>query len=79
MLKKSTQKSSPVACPLAETGREAIDNNSRQMRNKASIPHSTSRGLVAGMFTTILFILFFAGFCRTGKRSVAQDNVPFNS
>ena len=70
----STKKISPVACPLAEAGREAVYNNSWQMRNRASIPHSTSNGLVASMFTVIFFIFVIAGFCRTGGRSLTQSN-----
>ena len=73
-VKKSRQKNSPDTCPLAEAGREAIYNSSWQMRNKASIPHSTSRGLVASMFTTTVLIFQVAGFCRTGEGSLAQSN-----
>ena len=70
----SRQKNSPDTCPLAEAGREAIYNNSWQMRNRASIPHSTSNGLVASMFTVIFFIFVIAGFCRTGEGSLTQSN-----
>ena len=52
------KKISPGACPLAGTGRRAFYNNSWYMRNKASITHSTSRGLVASVYITVFFILF---------------------
>ena len=73
MMEKSTQKISPGACPLAGTGREATYNNSWQIRNRASIPHSTSRGLVASVFTNVCFMLK-TGFCRTGAGSLTQSN-----
>ena len=73
----SIQKISPGACPLAGTGRGATYNNSWQIRNRASIPHSTSRGLVASVFAYVCFILI-AGFCRTGGRIVTQTNALIN-
>ena len=73
-MKKSRQKNSPDTCPLAGTGREAIYNSSWQMRNKASITHSTSSGLVSSLFVIILVISIAAGFCRTGAGNIAQSN-----
>ena len=73
-VKKSREKNSPDACPLAEAGREAIYNSSWQMRNKASITHSTSRGLVASLFIITVCIFQVAGFCRSGEGSLAQSN-----
>ena len=55
-VKKSTQKDSPVACPLAGTGREATHNSRWYMRNRATITHSISRGLMAIALHFILSI-----------------------
>ena len=78
MMVMSTKKISPVARPLAEAGREAVYNNSWYMRNSNSIPHSTSKGLVASLFISVFFIFVFAGFCRTGGRNIAQSNEGIN-
>ena len=59
MMVMSTKKISPVARPLAEAGREAVYNNSWYMRNSNSIPHSTSRGLVASLFSRIGIVIVF--------------------
>ena len=49
-VKKSRQKDSPVACPLAGTGREATHNSRWNMRYRASITHSISRGAYGHCF-----------------------------
>ena len=77
-VKKSRQKDSPVACPLAGTGWEATHNSRWNMRYRASITHSISRGLMAIALHFILFI-YHAGFCRTGERIVAQAGVLINA
>ena len=73
-VRESREKFSPVACPLAGTGREATHNSRWYMRKRASITHSISRGLMAIALHLILIIFLCAGFCRTGSRIVPQPN-----
>ncbi len=55
-VRESREKFSPVACPLAGTGREATHNSRWYMRKRASITHSISRGLMAIALHLILII-----------------------
>ena len=71
-VKESREKFSPVACPLAGTGREATHNSRWYMRKRASITHSISRGLMAIALRFILFICF-AGLL-TGVGSLTYTN-----